>query len=381
MAILYNLIQINMKNILLISTIFLLACTVQREKKNASLKASGKIINITIPTNIRQPINQLSTYIDSSSNVYLYSWEQNQLFVIDLLHQKIKKNKYFKREGSNSISRIGGVYVKSYNEIYLWDANQPLIYQIDSTDNIIKRIHYPKTDDGKFLIQGYSVIGLEASIENGVINTVMHETDYYEGIKPNLEIDTINHSIRYSDFNFVKVNSDGECIAQNYHRRCNGENGFVYSLPYDHGIYIMDKDHRLNKVIRAQSNYIKELDYTYISPYDPNGLIKNKNKPFYGNILYDKYRNIYYRLAFHTTDCIPAENTISYLQFGRTDYSIMVLDNDFKCIAERLFNDHRYSSSNMFVAPDGLYISRSHCYNEDYSDDLLQYERFDLIYN
>lgn len=370
-----------MKNILLLFFILLFSCKSEKAREYANLTPSSKIVNITIPPSVRQPIPHLSVYTDSLNNTFLYTWKMNQFIIIDITKQRLKKNIFFKSEGPNAVARISGTYINNNNEIYLWDSNQPIIYRIDSTCNILQKIHYPKTDDGIFITPGYSALGLEASIKHGVIQILMPETDYYDGIKMNLMIDTINHNIQYSDFDFVNVNSDGVDVNQYSNHRCMGENGFVYSLAYDHGVYVMDEKHKLKKIVRAQSKYIPEFDYTPVSPYDPNSLIKNQSKAQYHMIQYDKYRNVYYRLAFHKTDCIPQENMIGYLQFGRTDFSIMVLDKDFNCIAERLFDDHRYSSINMFVAPDGLYISRSHCYNEDYSDDLLQYERFDLVYD
>lgn len=69
------------------------------------------------------------------------------------------------------------------------------------------------------------------------------------------------------------------------------------------------------------------------------------------------------------------------MQYGRKNFSIIILDRDFNIIGETLFPDYTYNSTLMFIREDGLYISDSHYLNPDFSDDILSFQRFDLVKN
>ena len=102
----------------------------------------------------------------------------------------------------------------------------------------------------------------------------------------------------------------------------------------------------------------------------------------YGNLLYDKYRNVYYRVAFPQTDVphdLKDREYMDLLVYGRKTFSILVLDKNLDIIGETQFPDYTYNPMMMFVHKDGLYISASHPFNEDYSDDWLYFQCFELV--
>ena len=102
----------------------------------------------------------------------------------------------------------------------------------------------------------------------------------------------------------------------------------------------------------------------------------------YGNLLYDKYRNVYYRIARPKTEVPSGLTDREYLDlfdYGRKCFSIIILDKDFNIIGETLFPDYTYNSCMAFVHKDGLYISSSHAFSENYNDDNLTFQRFELV--
>jgi hypothetical protein len=101
--------------------------------------------------------------------------------------------------------------------------------------------------------------------------------------------------------------------------------------------------------------------------------------PNYGNLLFDKYRNVYYRIAYPETKIEKGVNGLELLQYGRKRFSIIILDKDFNIIGETLFPDYTYNSTVMFIREDGLYISDSHYLNPDYNDDVLSFRKFNLV--
>ena len=103
--------------------------------------------------------------------------------------------------------------------------------------------------------------------------------------------------------------------------------------------------------------------------------------PNYGGILYDPYREVYYRIAYPATEIgrkLKDREAMELLQFGRKNFTIMILDKQFRLLGETRMPDYTYNSNLLFVRPDGLYISYSHPFNENYNDDELCFQLFEL---
>ena len=85
----------------------------------------------------------------------------------------------------------------------------------------------------------------------------------------------------------------------------------------------------------------------------------------YKNILYDKYRKVYYRFAYPET---ALEDNLNYMQIlhnGKKEFSIIILDEDLNIIGETKFPPFTYVPHICFIREDGLYISASHFMRED----------------
>lgn len=73
------------------------------------------------------------------------------------------------------------------------------------------------------------------------------------------------------------------------------------------------------------------------------------------------------------------QEAITLMDYGRKNFSIIILDKNFNIIGETLFPDYTYNSGIMFIREDGLYISSNHPMSAQYSDDYLNFQRFDLV--
>ena len=158
--------------------------------------------------------------------------------------------------------------------------------------------------------------------------------------------------------------------------RCYNGRQFIYSFFYEEDAYAASLDHTSVERINIKSKYINR-----VSLPDEHNLTVEKycGLPHYGNLLYDKYRNVYYRIAYPGTEIDKGVNVTTLLQYGRKKFSIILLDKDFQIIGETLFPDYTYNSTLMFICEDGLYISASHFMNPEFSDDVLLFHRFDLV--
>lgn len=123
-----------------------------------------------------------------------------------------------------------------------------------------------------------------------------------------------------------------------------------------------------------QATVIGRKMYMYSSP-DRHA----KKNPDYGNMLYDPYREVYYRIAYPRTEMDKGVRAMELLMYGRKCFSIIIIDKDFNVLGETLFPDYTYNSKLMFIREGGLYISDSHYMNPAFSDDILSFQRFDLV--
>ncbi|MCZ4238092.1 DUF4221 family protein, partial [Staphylococcus equorum] len=76
--------------------------------------------------------------------------------------------------------------------------------------------------------------------------------------------------------------------------------------------------------------------------------------PFYGNLIYDKYRDVYYRFVYPETEVQPNDNAMDIWQLGRSKFSIMILNKEFEVVGETLFPENTYASNHFFIREDGL---------------------------
>ncbi|GHT70444.1 hypothetical protein AGMMS50239_38830 [Bacteroidia bacterium] len=111
------------------------------------------------------------------------------------------------------------------------------------------------------------------------------------------------------------------------------------------------------------------------------GAKEDYGTPCYGNMIYDKYRNIYYRLAYPKVELEDGVDYISLTSQGRKKFSIIILDEKFNIIGETLFPEYTYNSTVLFVHQDGLYICNNHPKNPEFNEDILSFQCFELTKN
>lgn len=97
------------------------------------------------------------------------------------------------------------------------------------------------------------------------------------------------------------------------------------------------------------------------------------NEPIYTNLLYDKYRNIYYRFF---RSAIPENANCNPCNISDKPLSIMVLSENFNIIDELHFISAPYEERLAFVTNAGLYLPVN---TQNMSNDLRRYFNFDVL--
>jgi len=155
-------------------------------------------------------------------------------------------------------------------------------------------------------------------------------------------------------------------------------NGKLYIAPYhDHEVQVFDLEAETVVDSReVKSNYVNKFNFVNELPPPGEGLKNRFASDRYSTILYDKYRDIFYRLFLPSFD--PGELDKAYnpmdLEISRPVIGIMVLDSELKVIGELLIEDFQiFSSHNHFVGKKGLYLSNNNLFNAAYNEDEMRY--------
>jgi hypothetical protein len=98
---------------------------------------------------------------------------------------------------------------------------------------------------------------------------------------------------------------------------------------------------------------------------------------FYMRILYDRYRKLYYRIAFLPIEFDKNRHT-SYVANFERPFAVLVLNKDFNPIALKIFEANIFNPYSPFIGPDGLYIAKNNPNRENLNEDVLELSIFEL---
>jgi len=153
----------------------------------------------------------------------------------------------------------------------------------------------------------------------------------------------------------------------------------LYIAPwYDHEIQVFDmKIEQLDNRVVARSNHISDFSYLNEIPGTHEEGLNNKlSHDNYGILLYDKYRDCFYRFFYpgFRDDKDYAIEQLWSLNRDRPFTGVMVLDKELNVLGEHVFDKFQvHASSNVFVGEEGLFLSLNNENSPDYDEDHLRY--------
>ncbi|MBW8683887.1 DUF4221 domain-containing protein [Chitinophaga rhizophila] len=144
-----------------------------------------------------------------------------------------------------------------------------------------------------------------------------------------------------------------------YHEAMPDNKRIIYSFPVSHDLIISDLDGEQQQRVYGGSN-----EAASISSFDA-GKFKTKSgvskeyiyqkgctSDLYGGILYDKYRDVYYRFL---RKALPEKST--RLRWENKKVAVVVMDKDFKYLGETEIGDlNEFYPENAFVTREGLNV-------------------------
>ena len=169
--------------------------------------------------------------------------------------------------------------------------------------------------------------------------------------------------------------TSGDSFTYDYNYK---DNRLVCSFMESDSIMVTD-DLTNVKYYNAKSQFLRKMT-PYINDKDITvaGLVRRMENPKYWHLMYDKYRDVYYRFA--EMPCELADNEDPYDNFAprAREFSVIVLNKDFRIIGETKFPGKRYFYKMSFVGRDGLYISENNLANPEFDENKLVFACFKL---
>ncbi len=264
-------------------------------------------------------LNNYSGFLYSHDTIFVYNYKEKMLYMLDS-DCNIKKNWILKSSHESNQYKVDAEAIVSSPIIF----NYPYVYLSGSR---LGQIPLNKREDLS--------LSCRINIENGEI--------IYGGMYP--------EQYSMADFGGVYFN-------QIYHTYVETEENLVLSFPADHHIYIYSKDLKMIKKYYMGSRYSNSINS---SSYNTLEVFKDKelrieyfiSQNSYGNILYDKYRDVFYRIAKHPLTKWDGKTFIK-------PFSIIVMNRNGKLISETpILKDYAtLNLGNIHVTEKGLLIQK-----------------------
>ncbi len=333
---------------------------------------------VSFPLDAETPQSLKSIQVYENDSIRLFTFlndYNNAVYFYDYDKRKPIKKILFEREGPNGTSSsVLGHYIKSMDSIFLFSYKTKFLFLFNSKADLINKFH-TKPIRKKYLPSAYPNNGTSMTYFDDHMYLIgytggefMNEDSLNRPIVTiqNLKDKSVKYAMGYPS-SYRKGNWGGAQF-----RLCKWDYNpktqkFIFSFPNEHYLYTSDFSDKTEKFYAGSiySGNIKSLDV-------PKMRGKNKPRrrrlyatnPSYLSIVYDRYRDVYYRFAQQPVKEYDDEKDNCY----HKPFSIIILDNSFNIIGEKKMEMEEYINSPYiyFVTKEGLHL----CHESDNEDEI-----------
>lgn len=385
-----------MKNIILFifTLLLLISCNKVVEISN-EYKDFKDIYKLTEVKSISFPLDSESQPLTFCTQYYkkentdstfftFYNEHNNSIYFYDYKTQNIKRIIHLEKEGPNGVYPYNsGYFIWNMDSIFFSSMHTNKIFLLDSIG--IKHDTYDLLNSSFSTIHP-PVVSFSTFRPGYFINNKLYLSGYNHGeffnedslslptaIIYDLKTKKSNYKLGYPES--YRQGNWGEVYFRDMYW-CYNEltNKFLLSFPNQHNLYISNLETNITKNGSSKfSNTIKSIDHPNTFPMPKEKRITHfLESDFYSSIVYDKYRNVYYRFAQH-----PWINYDRKIKPWKKPLSIVIFDADLNRIGEVLLNP-KYSLSHkqFLITEDGLLLQE---YNDN--EDEIRFGIFKLEKN
>lgn len=374
---------------LLLSLLLCLFISCNNGKSSSSyiynLEATKTIKSFTLDSDVRYNAFYLYTFSDDKGKEYLsfLNYRSNQILFYDLKTSEFLFKLNLNAEGPNAVVQPNGYYIKDFDNIYVSSYAYPGLIKVDTTGCITQKIPYGVTDTGYKVLPSYTPSSHPyippVAIDDKIYITQNAVERFYPVADTPLSvmIDTDQQSNKALLPTYdVLTEKELQANDTRFSRTYNGKE-FIYSFYVGEDIIVTSVDCSDVKKIKVKSKYIDSP--TGIQESSEKGPQLNLELARYGDLIYDPYREVYYRFAYPKTTLEDNIRWWGKSVYGRKAFSVIILNKEFQIIGETLFPEAIYNSYVFFVHKDGLYISRDYQMLYGQTEDYMTFELFNLV--
>ncbi len=381
------------KQVYFILLLLFLSCNqkgLQETKELYDLEATDEYITLHLDDSTYIPLSNVSYYrFDNTDYLAFVNKQTAQLIIYDITKGEIYRKLVYQTEGENSIvGYISDFYMKELDEIYLLSPYTNYLYQSNGDGMIVEKVDCSEDNNGIPLTRNLSSLGRMELVDGKFYLTQNLNRTYGDAVLEKscmsavVDMDSKQTELLPLTYpSIISLEDLGTNAGYGYqYRRIFDGAHFIYSFLYSDMIYKVSPDHRQTEVKRVASKYIPEVKVNRLNNSDFRRILKMTcEEATYEDIVYDKYRKVYYRFACPQTEVDPKESYLEIIRYGKQQFSVVILDENMNRIGEKLFPPFTYVPTVHIVKEDGLYISCSHYKNPDYSDDLLRLQKIIIV--
>lgn len=365
--------------------LFLTGC----DKMKNSINLKPKIVDeISFKANDFISVNPAYTrLIESDSGNYLFAYNHisTRFQFLNFKTGDITFEIGWPEEGPNSIQRFSGATLMGLDSIWLLTARPPALNLMNFSGEVVKKteikntlrpipVNYLFANSQAALYQcGATIFGPQPLLEGH------HEISKEDLKKYQLvySFDFENDLLQWHDVFYAEDYWDkGKKLSDYSWTRKDNQ---LYIAPFfDHEIQVFDMETgTITAKKEIKSKHINRFNYVNEIPWGENEGLKNDfAHDKYGTLLYDKYRDVFYRIfipAYELEEEYDAKKLWAMFR-SRPHTGIMVLDGELNVLAEHIFEKFEiHTSSNMFVGEKGLYLSLNNENHPDFDEDHFRY--------
>lgn len=304
--------------------------------------------------------NSILSYNSLNSEMVCYDYSSGKLiWKIDL-----KKIKIMPR--NKGTIKPYSFHAISYDSIFFYDNVRSKVLLFDTAKNILKE--YDVMSKMNSYSKGSPVMGEDLAVSNDSIyissspggrNTSMMESPLNKNLFLSI---SIKNGISNPIIGYPKIYRKavwGTYSHISYSAYNPNHNKLVISFPIDHNLSVYKTTGEI------ELHYAGSIHVTKVNPLffsGGNNIIKQKDEILntltqrsYKAILYDRYRNTYYR--FVSSSIPKKEYELSQSPgYNVEPMSVIILNNDLIKVGEISLDANKYSPISMFISEEGICI-------------------------
>lgn len=360
----------------------------EEQLSGAMLVQTGNIVfKADSVTSYRNSYYDVISY-DGKECLGLVNKNDNSLRFYNIQNKKQIKKIEFPREGPQGLTDLRAFIYRNPDSLFVFDNYGKKVLLVDFNGNLKKEYSIENEKGERLYAFARRLLSMETRpvfVKNKIYMygfkkyNLFNPSELFEECDLEIEIDLEKETFRYIPIRYPDIYHENSYFIT-YSRTFDfTKNEFILSFGIDENIWTFNPEDLAKEKFSAKSQHIGK-----ISPIDETALKSGAGSieqyvvetPAYGLLIYDKYRDVYYRFAYHGVAFKNSDREFNTIE--NSSFSIVVLDKKKKKIGETYFEKEKYDFHGSFVASDGLYISTANRNNPELDEDKIAFARFTL---